>query len=43
MFEARIRWPCTPAIKRCLANWPNNADFLALMREKVAAVYTLIK
>jgi D-arabinitol 4-dehydrogenase len=32
----------TPAIKRCLVIWPNNADFLALMREKVAAVYTLI-
>ncbi len=38
----RIRWLSTPRDKALFGDLANNADFLALMREKVAAVYTLI-
>ncbi len=41
-MRLRIRWLSTRD-KALFGDLANNADFLALMREKVAAVYTLIK
>jgi D-arabinitol 4-dehydrogenase len=42
-MRLRIRWLSYARDKALFGDLANNADFLALMREKVAAVYTLIK